>query len=85
MNCQNTQGLESKRIYSGRRSYNLHSEQANDEVFNALKFSLYILRSFGLDDFKAYVATKPHKSMARDDWNNAIDTKGRSNSGWFGI
>jgi len=49
-------------------------EQANDEVFNALKFSLYILRSFGLDDFKAYVATKPHKSIgSEDDWNNAID------------
>lgn len=50
-------------------------EQANDEVFNALKFSLYILRSFGLDDFKAYVATKPeNKSIgSEDDWNNAID------------
>lgn len=50
-------------------------EQADDEIFNALKFSLYILKSFGLNDFKAYVATRPeNKSIGdEDDWNNAID------------
>ncbi|HEY8421425.1 MAG TPA: threonine--tRNA ligase [Thermoclostridium sp.] len=50
-------------------------EQAYDEIFNVLKFSLYILQSFGLKDFKAYVATRPeNKSIgSAEDWDNAID------------
>jgi threonyl-tRNA synthetase len=41
-----------------------------------LKFSLYILKSFGLSDFKAYVATKPEKkSIGEDkDWDTAIES-----------
>jgi len=51
-------------------------EQAYDEIFKVLKFSLYILQSFGLNDFKAYVATRPENKStgSTDDWNNAIDT-----------
>ncbi|ANX01557.1 threonine--tRNA ligase [Thermoclostridium stercorarium subsp. leptospartum DSM 9219] len=50
-------------------------EQANDEIFNVLKFSLYILQSFGLNDFKAYIATRPeNKSIgSTDDWNRATE------------
>jgi threonyl-tRNA synthetase len=50
-------------------------EQTYDEVKKALEFSLYILRSFGLENFKAYVATKPEKKfIGRDDqWNDAIE------------
>jgi len=51
-------------------------EQASDEIFNTLKFSLYILKSFGLNDFKAYVSTRPeNKSIGSpDDWDKATDT-----------
>jgi threonyl-tRNA synthetase len=34
-------------------------EQAPEEVLHALRFSLYVLRAFGLEDFSAYVATRP--------------------------
>jgi len=51
-------------------------EQVHSEVVNALKFSLYILKSFGLNDFKAYVATKPKKKAIGDDkdWKAAIES-----------
>jgi len=50
-------------------------EQTYSEVKKALKFSLYILRSFGLENFKAYVATKPEKKFIGSDeqWNAAIE------------
>ena len=50
-------------------------EQVGDEVAFALKFSLYILRSFGLKSFKPYVATKPkNKSIGSDEqWDTAIE------------
>ena len=43
------------------------------EVAFALKFSLYILRSFGLTEFKPYVSTKPKgKSIGSDEqWEMA--------------
>jgi threonyl-tRNA synthetase len=49
-------------------------EQVHAEVVKCLKFSLYILKSFGLNDFKAYIATKPPKKSIGDDelWNVAI-------------
>jgi threonyl-tRNA synthetase len=48
-------------------------EQIEDEIRRALKFSLYVLRTFGLTDFTAYVSTRPpHKSVGRDeDWDKA--------------
>ncbi len=50
-------------------------DQIEEEVINALKFSLYILRSFGLDNFQPYISTKPKdKSIGEDsDWDMAID------------
>ncbi len=49
-------------------------EQIQEEVTRALKFSLYILRSFGFEQFTAYIATKPvNKSIgAIADWEQAI-------------
>jgi threonyl-tRNA synthetase len=50
-------------------------EQIAEEVGNALKFSLYILRSFGFDDFSAYVSTRPEKKFigSDDQWNMATE------------
>ncbi len=50
-------------------------EQIEDEVAFALKFSLYILRSFGLTEFKPYVSTKPkHKAIGSDEqWDMATE------------
>jgi threonyl-tRNA synthetase len=50
-------------------------EQIESEVANALKFSLYILRSFGFNDFDAYVSTKPKEKFIGDDsvWAMATD------------
>lgn len=49
--------------------------QAESEVAFALKFSLYILRSFGLNEFKLYVATKPKdKSIGTlEQWDIATE------------
>ncbi|HWS30987.1 MAG TPA: threonine--tRNA ligase [Clostridia bacterium] len=50
-------------------------EQVEKEVSDALKFSLYILRSFGLAQFEPYISTKPKtKSIGGDcDWEMATD------------
>lgn len=50
-------------------------EQVESEVAFALKFSLYILRSFGLTDFQPYVSTKPKgKSIGSDEqWDMATE------------
>ncbi|HML48268.1 MAG TPA: threonine--tRNA ligase, partial [Clostridia bacterium] len=50
-------------------------EQVESEVAFALRFSLYILRSFGLTEFKPYISTKPeHKSIGSDAlWDTAIE------------
>jgi len=50
-------------------------EQVEDEVAFALQFSLYILRSFGLSEFKPYISTRPKgKSIGSDeDWDVAIE------------
>ncbi len=50
-------------------------EQIEKEVTDALKFSLYILRSFGLEKFQPYVSTKPkYKAIGDDkDWERATE------------
>ncbi len=50
-------------------------EQVEREVTNALQFSLYMLRSFGLDKFQAYISTKPKRKSVGDpkDWEMATD------------
>jgi threonyl-tRNA synthetase len=51
-------------------------EQIEVEIHRALKFSLYILRTFGLNDFKAYIATRPdNKAIGSPaDWEMATAT-----------
>lgn len=51
-------------------------EQVEGEIARALKFSLFILRTFGLTDFKAYIATKPEGKAigSQADWDMAIST-----------
>ncbi len=50
-------------------------DQVDAEISRALEFSLYILRSFGLEDFTAYISTKPEGKCigGDDDW--ALATK----------
>jgi threonyl-tRNA synthetase len=43
-------------------------DQVPEEIEKALKFSLYVLESFGLKDFTAYISTRPEKkSIGRED------------------
>ncbi len=55
-------------------------DQVEYEVARALKFSLYILESFGLKDFRAYVATKPYKNYIGEDrdWQFATESLKRA-------
>jgi threonyl-tRNA synthetase len=47
-------------------------DQVEEEISRTLDFSLYILRSFGLTDFKAYLATMPAKYVGDPaDWDTA--------------
>ncbi|RRR70699.1 MAG: threonine--tRNA ligase [Candidatus Viridilinea halotolerans] len=47
-------------------------DQVEDEIGRALEFSLYVLRSFGLNDFTAYLSTRPAKYVGEvADWERA--------------
>ena len=47
-------------------------DQVEAEIGKALNFSLFILKSFGLKDFKAYISTKPEKYVGTGkDWEMA--------------
>jgi len=48
-------------------------EQIEDEIAEVLRFCLFIWESFGFDDVKAYLATKPEKSVGEDEnWETAL-------------
>ncbi len=50
-------------------------DQIIDEIREVLRFSLYMLRTFGFDDIRAYLATRPEKSVGeQDDWDRAIES-----------
>jgi len=54
-------------------------DQVEEEIRNTLDFSLYILRSFGLKDFKAYLATRPDKYVGDPaDWDLATEALRRA-------
>jgi threonyl-tRNA synthetase len=54
-------------------------DQVEDEISRALEFSLYILRSFGLSDFKAYLSTRPEKYVGEPaDWDKATEALRRA-------
>ncbi len=41
-------------------------DQMDDEIVEVLRFSLYMLHSFGFDEVHAYISTKPEKSVGDD-------------------
>lgn len=50
-------------------------DQVEDEIQEVLRFSLSMWRSFGFSDIKAYLATRPEKSVgAQEDWDKATDS-----------
>ncbi len=53
--------------------------QVEDEIVRALEFSLYVLRAFGLTDFKGYLSTRPDKFVGDPaDWERATDALRRA-------
>jgi threonyl-tRNA synthetase len=54
-------------------------DQVEEEINRALEFSLYVLRSVGLTDFKAYLSTKPEKFVGNPaDWDMATEALRRA-------
>ena len=49
-------------------------DQVDAEIHHALKFSLYVLRTFGLTNFKAYLSTRSEKKAigSPEDWETAV-------------
>ena len=49
-------------------------DQLNDEIKDVLNFTLYILRSFGFNEFEVYLSTRPEKYVGSlDNWKLAED------------
>ncbi len=47
-------------------------DQMDDEIIEVLRFSLYMLHSFGFQDIHAYISTKPEKSVGEPEkWEAA--------------
>ncbi len=47
-------------------------DQMPKEIDRVLQFTLHILRSFGFEDFEAYLSTKPEKAVGSDEmWHDA--------------
>jgi len=47
-------------------------DQMPEEIDRVLRFCLHILRSFGFEDFEAFLSTKPEKAVGEDaQWNAA--------------
>ncbi|MCF7928493.1 MAG: threonine--tRNA ligase [Spirochaetales bacterium] len=55
-------------------------DQIEDEILEVLRFSLRIWKTFGFEDIKAYLATRPpEKSVGDDeDWKTATDSLKRA-------
>lgn len=49
-------------------------EQMDEEILNVLQFSLKMLHSFGFQDIKAYLSTRPEKSVGEHEkWDAATE------------
>ena len=49
-------------------------EQMENEILEVLRFSLYMWKSFGFTDIKAYLATRPEKAVGEPErWDQAIE------------
>ena len=54
-------------------------DQIGDEILEVLRFSLRIWKAFGFKDIKAYLATKPEKSVGDNaQWDKAIESLKRA-------
>ncbi len=54
-------------------------DQVEDEIGRVLDFTLHILRSFGLTDFRAYLATRPEKAVGEPArWEQATEALRRA-------
>ncbi len=52
----------------------LTPEQLEEEIKRTLDFCLFMLRSFGFEDFDLYLSTKPEKCVgSEDEWNRATN------------
>lgn len=50
-------------------------DQVEDEICEVLDFCLHILRSFGFENFKLYLATRPEKSVGEQAmWDQALES-----------
>ncbi len=51
-------------------------EQIEDEILEVLRFSLYMHKTLGFKDIKAYLATKPKEGAVGDDarWSQALES-----------
>jgi threonyl-tRNA synthetase len=50
-------------------------EQIEDEILEVLRFSMHMWRSFGFENIKAYLATRPEKSVGEPArWDKAIES-----------
>jgi threonyl-tRNA synthetase len=50
-------------------------DQVEEEISRALEFSLFVLRSFGLTDFNAFLSTQPEKYVGDPaDWDRATES-----------
>ena len=50
-------------------------DQVEDEILEVLRFSLRMWKAFGFTDLKAYLATKPEKSVGEDaKWDQALES-----------
>lgn len=55
------------------------ADQVEEEINKALEFSLYVLRSIGLSDFKAYLSTRPEKYVGDPaNWDMATEALRRA-------
>ena len=50
-------------------------DQVESEIIEVLRFSLFMWKSFGFEDIKAYLSTKPEKSVGEQtDWDKAVES-----------
>ncbi|MBI4843693.1 MAG: threonine--tRNA ligase [Nitrospirae bacterium] len=49
-------------------------DQIDEEILNVLNFTLFILKTFGFEDYRIYLSTRPEKYVGRDDaWEKATN------------
>lgn len=54
-------------------------DQMDDEILEVLRFSLYMLHSFGFNDVHAYISTQPEKSVGeKERWDAATESLKRA-------